>query len=101
VTEAADGQAGLERVAEHCPDLILLDLMMPVMHGFEFMERLRGNPAWRDVPVVVVTAKELSAEEREYLTAHAQRVVQKSGDDATALLPLVRRAVARSRVRSG
>jgi signal transduction histidine kinase/CheY-like chemotaxis protein len=101
VSEAADGQAGLERVAEHCPDLILLDLMMPVMHGFEFMERLRENEATRDVPVVVLTAKELSASEREFLAGHAQRVVQKSGEGASALLPLVRRTVAEYRERTG
>ena len=100
VTEASNGQEGLERVAENRPDLILLDLMMPVMHGFEFMERLRENEATRDVPVVVLTAKELTAKERESLIAHAQRVVQKSGDDASALLPLVRRAVAEYRERS-
>jgi signal transduction histidine kinase/CheY-like chemotaxis protein len=101
VAEAENGQAGLERVAEHRPDLILLDLMMPVMHGFEFMERLRENEATRDVPVVVLTAKELTTSEREFLTAHAQRVVQKSGEGASALLPLVRRAVAKYRERSG
>ena len=101
VTEAADGQAGLERVAEHCPDLILLDLMMPVMHGFEFMERLRENEATLDVPVVVLTAKALSVTEREFLAAHAQRVVQKGGGGASALLPLVRRAVAEYRERTG
>jgi signal transduction histidine kinase/CheY-like chemotaxis protein len=101
VTEAADGQAGLERVAEHCPDLILLDLMMPVMHGFEFMERLRENEATLDVPVVVLTAKALNAKEREFLAAHAQRVVQKGGGGTSALLPLVRRAVADYRERTG
>jgi signal transduction histidine kinase/DNA-binding response OmpR family regulator len=101
VTEAANGQEGLERVAEHCPDLILLDLMMPVMHGFEFMERLRANDATRDVPVVVLTAKELTVNEREFLAAHAQRVVQKSGKGASALLPVVRREVAKHRERTG
>jgi CheY-like chemotaxis protein len=75
--------------------------MMPVMHGFEFMERLRENEATLDVPVVVLTAKELSAKEREFLAAHAQRVVQKSGGGASALLPLVRRAVAEYRKRTG
>jgi len=100
VTEAENGQVGLERVAEHRPDLILLDLMMPVMHGFEFMERLRENEATCDVPVVVLTAKELTTKEREFLTAHAQRVVQKSGEGASALLPLVRRVVAKYRERS-
>jgi signal transduction histidine kinase/CheY-like chemotaxis protein len=101
VTEAANGQEGLERVADHCPDLILLDLMMPVMHGFEFMERLRANQATCEVPVVVLTAKELSTSEREFLTAHAQRIVQKGGGGAEALLPLVRRTVAEYRERAG
>ena len=101
VAEASDGQEGLERVAERCPDLILLDLMMPVMHGFEFMERLRENQATSDVPVIVLTAKELSASEREFLTAHAQRVVQKGGEGAEALLPLVRRTVTEYRERTG
>jgi CheY-like chemotaxis protein len=100
VAEAANGQEGLERVADHCPDLILLDLMMPVMHGFEFMERLRANQATCEVPVVVLTAKELSTSEREFLTAHAQRIVQKGGGGAEALLPLVRRTVAEYRERS-
>jgi signal transduction histidine kinase/CheY-like chemotaxis protein len=101
VTEAANGQEGLERVADHCPDLILLDLMMPVMHGFEFMERLREDQATCAVPVIVLTAKELSTSEREFLTSHAQRIVQKGGGGAEALLPLVRRTVAECRERTG
>jgi CheY-like chemotaxis protein len=64
------------------------------------MERLRENEATLDVPVVVLTAKELSVKEREFLAAHAQRVVQKGGGGASTLLPLVRRAVAEYRERT-
>ena len=97
VSEASNGKEGLDRMAESRPDLIVLDLMMPVMHGFEFMERLHENESYREIPVLVVTAKELSSEERDYLAAHAQRVVQKAGSDVETLLPLVRRAVAEGR----
>ena len=57
VEEAPDGRAGLALVAARTPALILLDLMMPEMDGFEFVDALRRNEAWRELPVVVVTAK--------------------------------------------
>ena len=101
VTTADCGEAARKAGRTRRPDLILLDLMMPVMHGFEFMERLRADQATCAVPVVVLTAKELSMSEREFLTAHAQRIVQKGAGGAEALLPLVRRAVAEYRERAG
>jgi CheY-like chemotaxis protein len=54
--KAANGLDALSRVAERKPQLILLDLMMPVMDGWEFMAALRANPAWRDIPIVIITA---------------------------------------------
>ena len=100
VSEAANGREGLERIAERQPDLVLLDLMMPEMHGFAFMEHLRRDPATATLPVVVLTAKELSSEEREYLRSHTQYVLQKGEPAATELLPLVRRTVAAARQQS-
>jgi PAS domain S-box-containing protein len=64
VTEAANGRAALEEIARKPPGLILLDLMMPEMDGFEMLEELRARPEWRSIPVVVITAKELSEEDR-------------------------------------
>jgi signal transduction histidine kinase len=101
VATAPGGEEGLALARELSPSLILLDVMMPGMDGFEFMERLRENEATLDVPVVVLTAKALNAKEREFLAAHAQRVVQKGGGGTSALLPLVRRAVAEYRERTG
>ena len=60
VTEAANGREGLERVTESQPNVILLDLMMPEMDGFEFLEQLHARPESASVPVVVITAKELT-----------------------------------------
>ena len=67
----------LERVSESEPQLILLDLLMPEMDGFEFLGELRARDAWQGIPVVVVTAKELTAEERATLSGSAQRVLEK------------------------
>jgi len=99
VSEATNGREGLDRVGERMPDLVLLDLMMPVMHGFEFMERLRAEPSTADLPVVVLTAKALSGEEREFLQAHTDHVLRKGEPGAENLLPLVRRVLADHRQR--
>ena len=86
VVEAENGRVGLERVAEIAPRLILLDLIMPEMDGFEFVEKLRQNPAWMSIPVVVVTGKNLLAEDRERLGGHVGLVLQKDADDPSDVL---------------
>ena len=53
---AGNGQEALQQVAAHEPDMILLDIMMPLMDGFGVLERLKGNKQWRDIPVVVISA---------------------------------------------
>ena len=63
VVEAADGRSALARIEERVPGLILLDLMMPHMNGFELLTELRARPEWRGIPVVVVTAKDLTPED--------------------------------------
>ena len=77
VSEAENGQVGLERVAAQRPNLILLDLMMPVMDGFEFVHQLRSVEDWRTIPVIVVTAKVLTAEDNLKLNGFVQKIVQK------------------------
>ena len=79
VVTAVDGQAGLKAVAEHEPRLILLDLMMPEMDGFGFLRMLRTRPAWYDIPVVVLTAKDVTADDFRLLAGQADRVMQKAG----------------------
>jgi signal transduction histidine kinase/CheY-like chemotaxis protein len=97
VVEAEHGRAALERVARQAPALILLDLMMPEMDGFEFLAELRRQEAWRRIPVVIVTAKELTAEERERLNGQVTRVIQKGGGGPRdALLAEIHELVAAS-----
>ena len=86
VSEAADGRAGLARVADGVPDAIVLDLMMPEMDGFEFLDELRHNAEWRDIPVVVVTAKDLTEEDHRRLNGEVERVLQKDAPTREAML---------------
>ncbi len=96
VVEAENGRAALDRLQEVLPSLILLDLMMPEMDGFEFVAEFRRREAWRAIPVVVVTARDLSPEDRERLNGHVQRILQKGAHGRDALLAEVRDMVAAS-----
>ena len=81
VSEAENGRVALASLSAARPDVIILDLMMPGMDGFEFLDELRRRPEWRDIPVVVVTAKELTDEDRSRLNGGVERVIRKSGRD--------------------
>jgi hypothetical protein len=86
VVTANNGREGMEKVAKQQPDLILLDLMMPEMDGFEFVTLLRQNQEWRKIPVVVLTAKDITSEDRIKLRNQVQNVFQKSVYDKNKLL---------------
>ncbi len=77
VSEADNGEMALGRVAERRPDLILLDLMMPKMDGFEVISALRSTALWRTIPIVVLTAMDLSTTDRLRLNGYVERVLQK------------------------
>ena len=94
VSEAENGRVGLERVADATPSLILLDLMMPEMDGFEFLDTLRARLPTAAPPVVVITAKTLTDAERQRLNGGVREVVQKRAQDIEGLLTDVRRRVA-------
>jgi CheY-like chemotaxis protein len=67
VATAAGGEQGLKLAAQIAPDLIILDLMMPKMDGFQVLSRLRTNRRTINIPVIIISAKELSNEERAFL----------------------------------
>jgi CheY-like chemotaxis protein len=89
-SEAEDGMAGLARFSEDGADLIVLDLMMPRMDGFEFLDRLRSSDAGRAVPVVILTAKVLSPEEESLLRSGSAGIIRKGNHDMDELLESVR-----------
>jgi signal transduction histidine kinase/CheY-like chemotaxis protein len=81
VTEAENGQVAVDSLISAKPDVIILDLMMPKMDGFEFMDELLSRPAWQDIPVVVITAKDLTEQDRDRLNGGVERIIQKSDRD--------------------
>jgi CheY-like chemotaxis protein len=93
VVEAENGRVGLEQIAQALPDLILLDLMMPEMDGFQFIQALRANPAWRGIPIVVVTAMELTMQDRMQLNGYVEPILQKGAYSRDELLQDVREMV--------
>ncbi|HUH14908.1 MAG TPA: response regulator [Gaiellaceae bacterium] len=92
--EAADGEAALESIAERRPDVIVLDLAMPVLDGFGVLERLLDDPETRTIPVIVLTARNVTSEERKWLCERTANVLEKSSYSAHALRRLVRQAAA-------
>ena len=86
---------GLERVEEEIPAMILLDLMMPEMDGFEFMEEMRARPACHTIPVIVITAKDLTDDDRRRLSGEVARILGKDSTSREQLVAEVRAILAR------
>lgn len=74
---AANGVEALKQMEITLPDMILLDLMMPEMDGFEFIEKIQTREEWRDIPVIVLTAKDVTQEDRQRLNGTVQNILQK------------------------
>jgi len=83
---ANNGFDGIKLLREFKPQLILLDLMMPGMDGFEFIEEMKNIKESVDIPIIVLTAKKLNKDEREYLDRHVSSVLEKSGSDMQDIL---------------
>ncbi|MGC9356321.1 MAG: pyridoxal-phosphate dependent enzyme [Anaerolineae bacterium] len=77
ITEAHTGEAGLNLIRETHPDLVLLDLMMPDMDGFAVLDHLKADEDLENVPVIVITAKELTLRERQQIQGQIQMLLQK------------------------
>jgi CheY-like chemotaxis protein len=86
VTQAENGRIALACLAESLPDIIVLDLMMPEMDGFAFLEALRGLTDWHDIPVLVVTARDLTDDDRSRLTGGVKRIIPKGSSSREELL---------------
>ncbi len=95
VDEAVDGRDGLEHVEASPPDLIILDLTMPRMDGFEFAAAVRRRDKGSDVPILVLTSRDLSLDERVRLNGQVQGVLQKGAYSRDELLAEIRRELSR------
>jgi len=94
VWEAENGRAALARLRGAPPGVILLDLVMPEMDGFDFIAAARADEGWRSIPIIVVTAKDLSPDDRQRLNGHVEAILQKGASSRDALLAEVRAMVA-------
>jgi len=98
VSEAGNGQEALDIMSGLHPRLILLDLMMPVMDGFDFLTAMRTRPEWQHIPVIVLTAKDLTADDRDRLNGRVDEIVEKSAYTREQLLQHVSEAVAKCNI---
>ncbi|HEY3897758.1 MAG TPA: response regulator [Chthoniobacter sp.] len=96
VTEAGNGVEALGQLTIHRPALILLDLMMPEMDGFQFTREVRAHPQWRNIPILVMTAKDINAEDRARLDGKVSRILQKGACGREELLVEISQRVARA-----
>ena len=90
VSEAANGRIGLEEMEKNPAGLITLDLMMPEMDGFEFLEKLRSRAEWSSIPVIVMTAMDLTPEECEHLNGRVQSVLVKGQHEPHQILDQIK-----------
>ncbi|MCX7786669.1 MAG: ATP-binding protein [Spirochaetes bacterium] len=95
VLEASDGMAGIKVAETERPELIFLDLVLPGMDGFETLERLKSSPATKDIPVIILTSKLLTMEEKIRLSERASDVLSKSAPPADRILKIVQDTLAR------
>ncbi|HXA84565.1 MAG TPA: response regulator, partial [Candidatus Dormibacteraeota bacterium] len=89
-----NGKSALEFLKEHKVDVILLDLLMPEMDGFEVLRRLKESPELQDLPIVIITAKEITQAERELLERQSHALIQKGGKWEDQLLTSIREVIA-------
>ena len=101
VREAPDGESALVEMRRQPPDVLVLDLMMPVLDGFGVLATLRADPMLSSIPVVVLTAKSLTEAERQFLSRSAVRVLQKGEHRLADVAALVLRAAMRAGRRAG
>jgi signal transduction histidine kinase/DNA-binding response OmpR family regulator len=90
VSEAENGHTALERIAENRPTLILLDLLMPDMNGFEFISELSRHEEWRSIPIVVITAKDLTEDDQRLLNNRVEKVLHKESYSREDLVKEIR-----------
>jgi signal transduction histidine kinase/CheY-like chemotaxis protein/putative methionine-R-sulfoxide reductase with GAF domain len=98
LVEADNGRVALDRLRECVADVILLDLMMPEMDGFQLVAEMQKHPTWSRIPVIVVTARDLTVEDHARLNSGIEMVLRKETFSPTILIERVRQVVAKSRL---
>ncbi|MCA9441470.1 MAG: response regulator, partial [Candidatus Omnitrophica bacterium] len=74
---AANGKEAIERMTQEKPGLVLLDILMPEMDGFEVVERIQKHPEWKSIPVIIMTALDLTEADRQRLNGYVEKILEK------------------------
>lgn len=93
IDEAADGIVGLKKIKTIQPDLVLLDLTMPGLDGFSIVEAMKGDKNLKDIPIIVITARDLSLLERKRLDGKIKALLQKGSFMITELVEGIQKAL--------
>ncbi|MCP4360000.1 MAG: response regulator, partial [Chloroflexi bacterium] len=93
VETAIDGQIALETINQNPPDIVLLDLMMPRLDGFDVLQALQQHPQHRHIPIIVLTAKTLTRSEKQYLTNTVTQIIYKQGSKEALLIDELQQAL--------
>jgi CheY-like chemotaxis protein/anti-sigma regulatory factor (Ser/Thr protein kinase) len=91
---AKNGKLALQKTAKSVPDVILLDLLMPVMDGFQFIEKIKENEALQNIPIIVLTAKSLTNSEQAQLQKSVSSIVQKQALTSDSLIEQIKKIIA-------
>jgi CheY-like chemotaxis protein len=93
VVRAYGGREAIASARQILPDLVVLDLMMPNVNGFDVVEALKSRPETAGVPILIFTAKEINAADRQRLNGYVEKIVQKGDFNAKGFLREVKRAL--------
>jgi CheY-like chemotaxis protein/signal transduction histidine kinase/CHASE3 domain sensor protein len=93
IKKAGSGSQCIELMTDNIPDVLVLDLMMPDIDGFQVLDFIRNNPKTKSLPVVIVTAKDLTHEDKEFLSGKASSILQKSGTKTNDVLKEIKRII--------
>ena len=99
IAEAEHGKDSIKCINTEKPELILLDLLMPVMDGFEFLKILKADDTWKNIPVIVITSKDLTEEDYSFLTNNVDRVIQKGKYTRKELILRINEAIKESNLK--
>ncbi|WP_070067444.1 response regulator [Candidatus Brocadia sapporoensis] len=91
VLKAYSGNDGINLALNSNPDLIVLDLMMPDVSGFDVVERLRNHPTAKKIPIIICSAKDITPEDKKVLNGHILTIVQKSSNTKEVLLSTIKK----------
>ncbi|EDN70669.1 two-component hybrid sensor and regulator [Beggiatoa sp. PS] len=101
VFQAENGQVALEQLDRKKPTLILLDLNMPIMDGFEFLEHLHNNDKWNNTPVVILSAQNLSPDEHAHLNEYVETIFNKEAFQKEDLIKYIHGTISEIQTKTG